>query len=39
MSDLKPGVAFCGHRRPTKQPDGSFNISRINVGRDGAVPR
>jgi len=22
-----------------KKPDGSFDINRINVGRDGVVPR
>ena len=38
MNDLKPGVAFAV-LAATKQPDGSFNISRINVGKDGAVPR
>ena len=24
--------------RPLKQPDGSFDVNRINVGRDGAIP-
>jgi hypothetical protein len=38
MSAIKPGVAFTVVAA-TKQPDGSFNISRINVGRDGVVPR
>jgi len=38
MSVVKPGVAFTVVAA-TKQPDGSFNISRINVGRDGVVPR
>ena len=38
MSAVKPGVAFTVVAA-TKQPDGSFNISRINVGRDGVVPR
>jgi len=38
MSAVKPGVAFTAVAA-TKQPDGSFNISRINVGRDGVVPR
>jgi hypothetical protein len=38
MNDLKPGVAFAV-LAAIKQPDGSFNISRINVGKDGAVPR
>ena len=35
---LKPGVAF-SVLAAAKQPDGSYNISRINVGRDGVVPR
>jgi hypothetical protein len=38
LSALKPGVAF-SVLAALKQPDGSFNISRINVGRDGVVPR
>jgi hypothetical protein len=38
MSAVKPGVAF-SVVAATKQPDGSFSISRINVGRDGVVPR
>jgi hypothetical protein len=38
MSDVKPGVAFTVVAA-VKQPDGSFNINRINVGRDGVVPR
>jgi hypothetical protein len=38
MSAVKPGAAFAVVAA-TKQPDGSFNISRINVGRDGVVPR
>jgi Cu/Ag efflux protein CusF len=38
LSALKPGVAF-SVLAAVKQPDGSFNISRINVGRDGVVPR
>jgi Cu/Ag efflux protein CusF len=38
LSALKPGVAF-SVLAAMKQPDGSFNISRINVGRDGIVPR
>src|ERR1700685_4395782 len=37
-SAVKPGGAFTVVAA-TKQPDGSFNISRINVGRDGVVPR
>jgi hypothetical protein len=38
MSAVKPGVAFAV-LAAVKQPDGSFNVSRINVGRDGVVPR
>jgi hypothetical protein len=38
LSAVKPGVAFTVIRA-TKKPDGSFDIDRINVGRDGAVPR
>jgi hypothetical protein len=38
MSAVKPGVAFTVVAA-TEQPDGSFNINRINVGRDGVVPR
>jgi hypothetical protein len=38
MNAVKPGVAF-SIIAATKQPDGSFNVSRINVGRDGVVPR
>jgi hypothetical protein len=38
MNDLKPGVAFAV-LAAAKQPDGSFNIARINVGKDGVVPR
>ena len=38
MSAVKPGAAFTVVAA-TKQPDGSFNISRINFGRDGVVPR
>jgi hypothetical protein len=37
-SDIKPGVAF-SVVAATRQPDGSFTTSRINVGRDGAVPQ
>jgi hypothetical protein len=35
---IKPGVAF-SVLAAVKQPDGSYNIGRINVGRDGVVPR
>jgi len=38
MAALKPGVAF-SVLAAVKQPDGSFNIGRINAGRDGLVPR
>ena len=38
LSAVKPGVAFTVVAA-TKQPDGSYNINRINVGRDGVVPR
>ncbi|HEX4407583.1 MAG TPA: hypothetical protein VH206_02310 [Xanthobacteraceae bacterium] len=38
MSAVKPGAAF-SVVAATKQPDGSFSINRINVGRDGVVPR
>ena len=38
MSEVKPGVAFA-IVAAVKQPDGSFNINRINVGKDGVVPR
>jgi hypothetical protein len=37
-SELKPGVAFSVFGA-AKQPDGSFNVGRISVGRDGVVPR
>jgi len=37
MSAVKPGVAFAVVAA-LKQPDGSFNVNRINVGRDGVVP-
>jgi hypothetical protein len=38
MSDVKPGTAFAV-AAASKQPDGSFNISRINIGVGGVVPR
>ena len=38
MAAVKPGAAFTVVAA-TKQPDGSFNISRINVAREGAVLR
>jgi len=37
MSAVKPGAAFTV-TAAVKKPDGSFDISRINVGRDGVVP-
>jgi hypothetical protein len=37
MSAVKPGAAFTV-LRAVKKPDGSFDIDRINVGRDGVVP-
>ena len=38
MSDLKPGAAFAV-LAAAKQADGSFTVSRINVGVGGVVPR
>jgi hypothetical protein len=38
VSALKPGVAF-SVLAAVKMPDGSYDIKRINVGRDGVVPR
>jgi hypothetical protein len=38
MAAVKPGAAFTV-AAAMKQPDGSFNISRINVAREGAVLR
>ena len=38
LSALKPGVAF-SVLAAVKAPDGSYDIKRINVGRDGVVPR
>lgn len=37
-ADLKPGAHFTV-RAANKRPDGTFETSRINVGRDGAVPQ
>jgi hypothetical protein len=37
-SDLKAGAHFT-IMAATKKPDGSYEASRINVGRDGAVPQ
>jgi len=37
MSAIKPGVAFTVFRA-VKKPDGSFDINRVNVGRDRVVP-
>jgi hypothetical protein len=38
LSALKPGVAF-SVLAAVKTPDGSYDIKRINVGRDGVIPR
>ena len=38
MSAVKPRAAFTVVAA-VKKPDGSFDINRINVGRDGVVPR
>jgi len=38
MDAVKPGAAFAVVAT-VKKPDGSFDINRINVGRDGVVPR
>jgi len=38
ISAIKPGAAFTVVAA-AKQPDGSFNVSRINVGKNGVVPR
>ena len=38
LSALKPGAAFAV-LAAVKTPDGSYDIKRINVGRDGVVPR
>lgn len=38
ISAVKPGAAFAVIAA-TKQPDGSFNVNRINVGKDGVIPR
>jgi hypothetical protein len=38
MSAVKPGAAFTVVAA-VKKPNGSFDINRINVGRDGVVPR
>jgi hypothetical protein len=37
MSTLKPGAAFAV-LAAVKQPDGSYNVARINVGAGGVVP-
>lgn len=37
MGALKPGAAF-SVIAALKQPDGSYNVARINVGVDGVVP-
>jgi len=38
MSAVRPGAAFTV-TAAVKKPDGSFDINRINIGRDGVVPR
>jgi hypothetical protein len=38
IGDIKPGAAFAV-AAANKQPDGSFKISRINIGVGGVVPR
>jgi len=38
QGDLKPGARFTV-LAATKKPDGTFEASRINVGRDGVVPQ
>jgi Cu/Ag efflux protein CusF len=37
LSAIKPGAPF-SVIAAVKQPDGSFDVNRINVGRDGASP-
>lgn len=37
MSALKPGASFAV-TAAVKQPDGSYNVARINVGMNGVVP-
>jgi hypothetical protein len=37
-ADLKPGAHF-SVSSATKKPDGTYEASRINVGRDGVVPQ
>jgi hypothetical protein len=37
-ADLKPGAHFTV-LAATKKPDGNYEASRINVGRDGVVPQ
>jgi hypothetical protein len=36
-SALKPGASFSVNAA-VKKPDGTFDVSRLNVGRDGVVP-
>jgi len=38
QADLKPGARFTV-LAATRKPDGTLEASRINVGRDGAVPQ
>ena len=35
-SELKPGVMIAGNA--IRKPDGNFEVSRLNVGRDGMMP-
>ena len=37
QSDLKPGAAV-SISRAAKKPDGTFEASRVSIGRDGVVP-
>jgi len=36
--DLRPGAALTA-AAATRKPDGTLEVNRINVGRDGVVPR
>jgi hypothetical protein len=37
ISALKPGASFSVNAA-VKEPDGTFDVGRVNVGRDGVVP-
>jgi hypothetical protein len=37
ISALKPGASFSVNAA-VKKPDGTFDVGRVNVGRDGVVP-